>query len=271
MKSRSDRQLLSFYAATYGITWSGILLVIALYGWDLGAVSSEGLAPIVVAMVLGPSISGIALTLAFDGRQGLRDFWRRWQHWRIGLHWYAFVLLSVPLLLVLLLLALAWFLDPIYTPRFQPALVLAGIGLGALEETGWTGFATPRLLELHSVGVAGVGLGVVWTTWHVLADYVGNVALLGANWLIVFAVFWIAPLPAYRILMTWVYSRTKSILISALMHGCYTGSLLAFAPEIAFRDGLIWQGLFAVLLWLVVLGVWASGELGRGPTTGGAR
>jgi pimeloyl-ACP methyl ester carboxylesterase len=52
------------------------------------------------------------------------------------------------------------------------------------------------------------------------------------------------------------------------MHGSYTGSLLAFAPETAFRDGLIWQGLFAVLLWLVVLGVWASGELGIGPTTG---
>lgn len=271
MKSRSDKQLLSFFAATYGITWSGILLVVALHGWVPGAVSSAGLAPIVMAMVLGPSISGIGLTLAYDGRQGLRDFWRRWKHWRIGLHWYAFVLLTVPLLLVLLLLALAWFLDPIYTPRFEPALILAGIGIGAFEETGWTGFATPRLLQRYSVGLAGLCLGAVWTIWHALADYVGNVASLGANWLIVFAVFWIAPLPAYRILMTWAYSRTKSILVSALMHGSYTGSLLAFAPGTAFRDSLIWQGLFAVLLWLVVLGVLASGELGRGPTTGDAR
>lgn len=264
-------QLLSFLAMTFGITWSGIVLVVAWHGWDVTAVGSFGLAAIVIAMVAGPSISGIALTLVFEGRRGLRDFWRRWRRWRVGFHWYALALFTLPGLLVPMLLALAWFLDPIYSPRFQPALILAGIAVGALEETGWTGFATPRLLQQHSVGLAGLGLGAVWTSWHALADYVGNVATLGANWLIVFAVFWIAPLPAYRILMTWAYSRTQSIPVSALMHGGYTGSLLAFAPVTTFRDGLIWQGLLAVMLWLVVFGVWATGALGRRPATGDNR
>jgi uncharacterized protein len=271
MKSPSHMQLVSFFAATFVITWSGIVLVVASHGWDLTAIGSYGLAAIVIAMVAGPSMSGVALSLFFEGRRGLQELWHRWVRWRVGSHWYAFALFGIPALLLPLLLALSWFLDPVYAPRFQPALILAGIGIGALEETGWTGFATPRLLQRSSVGVAGLGLGVVWTIWHALADYVGNFASLGANWLIVFAVFWVAPLPAYRILMTWTYSRTESVLISALMHGGYTGSLLAFAPETAFRDGLLWQGLFAVMLWLLVLGVWASGELGRGPTAGDAR
>ncbi|MBA3910936.1 MAG: hypothetical protein C0524_13940 [Rhodobacter sp.] len=208
---------------------------------------------------------------AFDGRQGLQDLWRRWAHWRVGFHWYELAVLTVPLLLVLMLFALAWFRDPVYAPRFEPVLFLAGLGFGALEETGWTGFATPRLLARHSVGVAGFGLGVVWTIWHSFADYVGNFATLGADWLIVFAVFWIAPLPAYRMLMTWVYSRTESVLISALMHAGYTGSLLTLAPAMSHQDALVWQGLFALMLWTLVLGLWRSGALARKPIIGGGQ
>jgi membrane protease YdiL (CAAX protease family) len=264
-------QLLSFFAATYGVTWSGIAMVVALHGWDLSAIGSVGTAAVVIAMVLGPSIGGVVLTFAYEGREGLRDLRHRWVRWRIGIQWYAVALLTVPMLLLPMLLALSWFLDPVYAPRFQPVLLLAGIVIGAFEETGWTGFATPRLLQGYSVGVVGFGLGVVWTIWHVFADYVGNATSFGADWLIVFAVFWIAPLPAYRVLMTWVYSRTNSVLISALMHGGYTGWLLAFAPTMPVRDGLIWQGLFAFTLWLVVFGVWASGELGKRSIDGGAQ
>jgi uncharacterized protein len=271
MKPASNLQLLAFFAATYGVTWTGIVLVVAWHGWDLTSVGSFGLATIVIAMVAGPSFSGIVLTYFLEGRRGLWDLWRRWVRWHVRVRWYALALLTIPAVLVPMLLALAWLLDPVYAPRFQPALILAGVGIGVFEETGWTGFATPRLLQRYPVGLAGLCLGAAWTIWHALADYAGNFASLGANWLIVFAVFWIAPLPAYRILMTWVYSRTESIPVSALMHGGYTGSLLAFAPETTFRDGLIWQSLFAVSLWFVVSCVWASGELGRRPANGAAR
>lgn len=271
MKSISGMPLLSFFAAAYGVTWSGIALVVALHGWDVGAIGSLGLVAIGIAMVSGPSLGGLVLTFAFDERQGLQDLGRRWAHWRVGLQWYALALLAVPMLLVPMLFALAWFLDPVYAPRFEPVLFPAGLGIGALEETGWTGFATPRLLARHSVGLAGFGLGVVWAIWHAMADYVGNIAALGADWLIVFAVFWIAPLPAYRMLMTWVYSRTESVLVSALMHAGYTGSLLTLAPAMPVRDALIWQGLFALMLWTLVFGLWRSGALAKKPIVEGAK
>lgn len=260
MNRLAQRPVISYFAATYGLTWSGIALIVALHGWDVAAIGGAGMAGILLAMLLGPSISGILLTQLVDGRQGLWDLWRRWTCWRVGWRWYAFGLLTVPILLVTISLALARLADPVFAPRFQPVLLLAGLFVGALEETGWTGFATPRLLRQHSTLVAGLALGFIWAFWHGLADYVGNSATMGADWFVVFAVFWIAPLPAYRLLMTWVYARTESVLVNALMHASYTGSLLAFAPATPLGMGLLWQGLFACSLWIVALGVLVTGK-----------
>ncbi|MBA3910938.1 MAG: hypothetical protein C0524_13950 [Rhodobacter sp.] len=57
MTSLSGMPVLSFFAAAYGITWSGIALVVALSGWNVGAIGSLGLVAIGIAMVSGPSIS----------------------------------------------------------------------------------------------------------------------------------------------------------------------------------------------------------------------
>jgi membrane protease YdiL (CAAX protease family) len=261
--NRSEQgPLISYFAATFGLTWSGIALIVALHGWEPAAIGGAGMAGILLAMVLGPSISGVLLTQLFDGREGLLDLWRRWTNWRVGWPWYAFGLLTVPVLLVTISLALARLADPVFAPRFEPGLLLAGLLVGALEETGWTGFATPRLLRQYSTLIAGLGLGFIWAVWHVFADYAGNSAAMGADWFVVFAVFWIAPLPAYRVLMTWVYARTESVLMNALMHASYTGSLLAFAPATPLGMGLMWQGVFACSLWVVVLGVLAIGKPG---------
>jgi uncharacterized protein len=160
MKSPSDMQLLGFFAATNGVTWSGIAFVVALHGWDVTAVGCVGPAAIVTAMVLGPGISGFVLTFAYDGRHRLWDLRRRRVRWRIGVQWYAIAFCTLPMLLVAMLLALSWIPGPMFARHFQPVLILAGIGIAAFEETGWTGFATPRLLRLDAVGMAGFGLWV---------------------------------------------------------------------------------------------------------------
>jgi len=70
------------------------------------------------------------------------------------------------------------------------------------------------------------------------------------------------PLPAYRILMTWVYARTQSLLLAALMHASYTGWLFVLSPATSSGQGLIWQAAFAAALWLVVAA--ARPSAGRG-------
>ena len=62
---------------------------------------------------------------------------------------------------------------------------------------------------------------------------------------------WFLPLTAYRLLMTWVYSHTRSVLLGQLMHASYTGWLIVFTPDTPKTD-LLWEGIFAAALWILV-------------------
>jgi membrane protease YdiL (CAAX protease family) len=157
-----------------------------------------------------------------------------------------------------LLLAVLWPLgavDPAFAPRFQWPLLAVGIVAGSFEEIGWTGFATPRLLARQRPFIAGLSLGLVWALWHVLVDLRQNFSAQGIAWLLEFFVLYIAALTAYRLLMTWVYAHTQSLLLAVLMHASYTGWLLVLFPAASFEQGLIWQTAFAVALWVVVIAV----------------
>ena len=88
--------------------------------------------------------------------------------------------------------------------------------------------------------------------WHVLVAFRQNSDTMGIAWLLEFAVFYLATLTAYRLLMTWVYAKTRSLFLAVLIHASYTGWLLVLYPATSFEQGLVWQSAFAVALWLVV-------------------
>jgi membrane protease YdiL (CAAX protease family) len=119
------------------------------------------------------------------------------------------------------------------------------------------------LLARQRLFMAGLSLGLVWALWHVLVDFRQNFNTMGIAWLLEFAVFYVAALTAYRSLMTWVYSNTRSLSLAMLMHASYTGWLVVLYPATSFEQGIVWQTAFAVALWLVVAIVMA-GVLPRG-------
>jgi hypothetical protein len=59
-------------------------------------------------------------------------------------------------------------------------------------------------------------------------------------------------LPAYRILMVWVYERTQSLLIIIIMHASLVASLVTLDPTINGVDLLIYILIRAVVLWTIV-------------------
>jgi hypothetical protein len=59
---------------------------------------------------------------------------------------------------------------------------------------------------------------------------------------------------AMRVLISWLYTNTKSVLITQLMHISSTGSLVIFSPPaVSPRQEVIWYALYGVALWIAVL------------------
>ena len=94
--------------------------------------------------------------------------------------------------------------------EFSKGFVLTG---GINEESGWRGFAIPRLQARYSVIVSGLIVGYLWAFWHLPYDIGEGVPTL---WILQNRLFWT---PLFGIVMTWFYNRTNgSLLTPALFH-----------------------------------------------------
>lgn len=244
--------LVSFFVLAYSITWSAILIFLTSKGFQLANLQIQDGLIIFVMMFLGPSTSALILTAALDGRNGLREMWTRLTRWQVGFTWYVVALLTVPLLTLVIISALSALISPVYAPSFRVLGIVVGLLAGGFEEIGWTGFATPRLLNKHTWLISGLILGLVWSLWHLLADVSSHISSMGATgWVLWFVIYWILPLTAYRILMTWIYTKTQSLLLAQLMHASYSGWLFILSPATSDQD-LLWQAIFAASLWMLV-------------------
>jgi len=253
-------QVLTYFILVYAIAWGGILMVIGPSGLQPAATRPMQVVLLVfVAMLLGPSLTGITLTTVLDGKDGLKELFSRWLRWRINLRWYAVALLTTPILLLVIGSLLS-----IVSPAFIPGLIarndkvtVLGFGLtvgllaGFFEEIGWTGFALPRMLTRRSVVATGLILGVLWGTWHMLGDYWGNAGSYGSLYLMR-GFLWLATLTAYRVLMVRVYSKTTSLGLMQLMHASFTGGQALLEPALSPANYLLWYGTFSAALWVLV-------------------
>jgi len=253
-----------YYALVLAISWGGLLIVAGP-----GGITAEQLqTPFILVYsvtVAGPCVAGILLTGLIDGREGLREFGSRLLRWRAGVRWYATALLIAPLSVMATLLGLS-LASPVFLPGFvttsdRASLLLtnlvAGLVTGFLEELGWTGFAVPRLTSRYGVLTSGLFVGILWGAWHLLSNYLGSAISAEGLPLIVFLpVLLFSFLPPYRVLMVWVYDRTKSLLVAILMHASLVTFWLSSTPlGIAGVPQVIWYLMWAAALWVIVLAV----------------
>jgi len=253
--------VLAYYALAFAISWGAILILVGPGGFLQTTSTSPSFALVGFASLLGPSVSGILMTGLLDGRAGLRELRSRLLRWRVGVRWYAVALLAGPLATILTLFALSLtspaFVPAIITAEDKASLVLAGIAVGlvvpAFEELGWTGFVTPRLRLRHGVLGTGLFMGLLWGTWH-LPMFAGSAASSGMIPPALFmAAMLFAWLPPYRVLMVWVYDRTRSLLVVMVMHMPIVVSQFVLTPERLSGEQMFISLLATgAALWLVV-------------------
>jgi uncharacterized protein len=244
--------LTSYFVLVYALAWGGVLWVVEGLADSGSSPSPAEVGMVALPMLFAPGLAAFTLTALVEGKAGLRALWARMTRWRVDLRWYALAVVALPLLLLAILYTLGALVSPLYAPTLA-LMGLAGLFAGYLEEIGWTGYATPRLLARWSPVMAGWWLGALWGIWHALADYAIRGSALGTFWPVTFGLF-VLPLIAWRIVMTVVYVRTQSGVVAQLMHFAYTGSLGAFIPLAAIspmQDALVYATLSGVL-WLSV-------------------
>jgi membrane protease YdiL (CAAX protease family) len=269
--------VLSYFALAFTLSWGAFLTVVGPCGFLGTKEIPEVLEPFLyVAMVVGPSVAGILMTGLVYGREGLRELLSRLLRWRVGARWYAIALLLAPLSMMAVLFALS-LTSPVYLPGIfitenKAAVLLSGIagGLvaGIFEELGWTGFAIPRMRLRYGVLGTGLTVGVLWGAWH-FPLFSGSAsssgALLPALYLLVLL---FSVLPAFRVLMVWVYDRTESLLVAILMHVSLTASTLILLPlATSGVTAVTYDLVLAAVLWVVVaaVAVVGGGHLSRVP------
>ena len=245
-----------YFTLAFVISWGAILISVGPEGIPA---SADQIVVLAMAMLLGPSAAGILMTGLASGREGFRELVSRLLSWRVGARWYAVALLTAPLSTAAVLLAFS-----LFSPRFLPAIftsdekatlllmwIVGGLVVGVFEELGWTGFAIPRMRMKYGVFTTGLVVGLLWGAWHFLVNW-ENDTFSGALPLALLLARLFSWLPAYRVLMVWVYDRTESLLVAMLMHASLVATTGIIDPVLAGGELLTFLLVKAVVLWVIV-------------------
>lgn len=171
--------------------------------------------------VFSPGIVALLFTYRERGTAGVRGLLARLVKWEVGWRWFAFALLlivSVKLLVALIVRVStgAW---PMFGNVPLPLLFAAALGSTMLggqigEELGWRGYALPRMARAMSLGAASVLLGVIWAVWHLPLFFILGGDTVGQSF-----PFYLLQVTALSVAISWVYMKTHgSLLVTMLLH-----------------------------------------------------
>ena len=257
--------LIAYFALAFTGTWS-LLALLALgrseHGLGVLPIAIPSGPDFLLAMLsayTGPLLAAVLVGAATDGREGVRALRRRLGHWRLGAGWYLLALLAPPAIwLGAYSAALGG--QPLLALGRQPALLLTTFipfaALGLLmpslgEETGWRGFALPRLQAQHGPLRGTLILGTLHALWHLPMFFTPNLGPFTATSVATFALTAVA----VTFLYTWVANRTGgSVLPAILLHAsgnASSGLLNRLVPAQLPLDG--WARTFVADGWLATL------------------
>ena len=214
-ETQPTRGTVLFFVAALGITWLLQLpAVLAQRGVIAGPVERFML-PAALG-TFSPLIAAVLVSRFESGGAGVRALFRRLRTRGVGAVWY---LVALGLFAAIYVAGTAvyrlfgggdagrW----LYLPE-NGQHVAAMIMIPILEETGWRGFALPRLQRRYSALAASLLLGVAWALWHTM------MFVLQGTSPFTFAIS-VLNVVAGSVIFSWIYNRTRgSLLIAIVAH-----------------------------------------------------
>jgi membrane protease YdiL (CAAX protease family) len=245
-QDRSRRSVAAFYFIAFALSWS---IVIPQAAASRGLISMQLPGAVGFLSPLAPMLAAMLMSWREGGTAELKRLLRPLLAWRAAPRWYAVALLGFPLLaLVTVVLSFvitghrpdlsANYIHNVFPqfPRnlspwllFLPFLVFS-IVTTIPEETGWRGFALPRLQRRWGPLLASLVVGSLWGLWHLPDFYYLQAAQSGIS----FPLF-LAGTVSTSILFTWIFNGTGgSLLIVSILHSTFNAGdvFLPLLPQI---------------------------------------
>ena len=208
---------------------------------------------------LGPILAAIIMTGINSGKTGLRELLGRIVRWRVSIKWHLIALFGPVALFVIAAVIIrirggAWadfgqFGVSEEFPQFGliAIWIFYTLTFGVGEETGWRGYALPRLQKSRSALSATLILSGFWALWHLPTFWYRPGY---ANMNIGGIIGWGFSLVTGAVLLTWLYNSSKgSILIVSLFHGSVD---VAFTSRVAQGDIVNIIGMM-VMVWAIIV------------------
>lgn len=249
---KENKNLVLYFVLAYAISWA-IGIPLALEHQGLMAAILPNWAHYFVSY--GPLLSAVIVTLATEGKPGLKKLGERMTQWKVRPIWWVvalspLVIGAVAALVLVLVTGKPISIADLGTVNFLPPLGLGALALwlvtfGIGEEVGWRGYALPRLQKNRSALSATLILATLWALWHLPQFfYLFDPSI---------AIGWVIGLFAGAIVFTWLFnSASGSILLVAVWHGCFN-----FISASDAGNGVLAAVVSTiVMVWAVVVILW---------------
>ena len=223
-----QHSVIGYFILAYLISWMIWSPIVASeFGWVKWNVPYE----LYYFGSFGPMIAALILTALIDGKQGVSNLFRRVVKWRVEFKYYVFAVL-VPIGLFAIAYLVNWLITGTWSNLRQlgqadylsnrgpfAVLVIWLLTYGLGEETGWRGFALPRLQKNRTAASATLILSLLWAGWHFPAfffrDTYIELGLFGFPMFVIMMIF-------TTMVFTWLYNSTRgSIFIVIVFHAIF--------------------------------------------------
>lgn len=243
-----------FFVLTFAIFWGGTFTIYFLPD-RYYLQNQENFIGILATLLVGipsfaPTISAVVASGYFEGKTGLKQYITSLTKIKVKYYWYLLVFflpVFVYSLPILFNLAIG---NPSNHDYFNinlwditiPVVLTNIIFAGLAEEPGWRGYALPKMNKHYKPLISGIVIGFIWAFWHLLFYVLGF-----RSW---------STLPQFvftvtviSCIYTWIYQKTKSILLMIVFHVMHNLSNTVF---INYHDPL-WGGIIYFVILIIIL------------------
>jgi membrane protease YdiL (CAAX protease family) len=213
----------TFFVLTFAATWASWFIAWIVSGGSASVrFPASGFATLLFYLgVFSPAFVALALTARSEGEPGVRALLRRLIQWRAAPRWYLFAITYMAA--IKLVAAMVHRLALGVWPRFgaEPIYLMIAATIASTivfgqsgEETGWRGYALPRLAERFGLGAASVVVGTIWAAWHLPLFFIVGTDTAGQSFPL-----YLLQVTALSVAIAWLYAHTNgSLFLTMLMH-----------------------------------------------------